>query len=73
MVTGFDEVKIGVKYVCDGVELTHMPASLDTYSKVQVIYETLPGWTEDITQAKSFDELPANCKTYVLRLEEVNI
>ena len=48
-----------------------MPASLGTYSKVEVVYETMPGWTEDISTASSFEQLPKNCQAYVLRLEEV--
>ena len=48
-----------------------MPASLKVYSDVVVDYETMPGWAEDISKVKTFDELPANCKAYILRLEEL--
>ena len=60
-----------MQYKCDGSVVEGMPASLKTYSNVQVVYEVMPGWMEDISQAKTFDELPANCKAYVLRLEQV--
>jgi adenylosuccinate synthase len=53
-------------------ELDMMPASLETYSQVNVLYETMPGWTEDISKIRTFDDLPINCKAYVLRLEQVN-
>ena len=69
VLTGFPEIKIGKRYLVDGKEVSGMPASLKIYSDVVVEYETLPGWTEDISKVKSFDELPANCKAYVLRLE----
>ena len=48
-----------------------MPASLRTYSNVTVEYETMPGWTEDISKVRNFDDLPANCKAYILRVEEL--
>jgi adenylosuccinate synthase len=48
-----------------------MPADLKTYSRVEVDYETLPGWKEDISQCKRFEDLPINCQRYVLRIEEL--
>lgn len=72
MLTGFAEVKIGVRYVDEaGVEVRGMPASLNSYAKVRVEYESMPGWTEDISQCRSFDELPPNCQAYVRRLGEL--
>ena len=71
VLTGFPEIKIGVEYTFDGKILDGMPASLDVYSNVQVRYETMPGWNEDISNTKSFSELPPNCQAYVLRLESL--
>jgi adenylosuccinate synthase len=71
VLTGFDTVRIGAKYICDGKEVEGMPASLSQYSKVVVVYEELPGWKEDISKVKSFDDLPQNCKNYVSRLEQL--
>jgi len=71
VLSSFDEVKIGVGYRLNGQAVAGMPASLNTYSQVEVEYETLPGWKEDISQAHSFDELPATCRSYILRLEEL--
>jgi len=48
-----------------------MPSSLDQYSRVEVQYETMPGWTEDISKAQRFEDLPVNCRAYVLRLEQL--
>ena len=39
-----DEVKIGVQYTIDGKKIDHMPSTLEEYAKVQVDYETLPGY-----------------------------
>lgn len=71
MLTGFDTIQIGVKYIYEGKELSSMPASLNVYSKVEVQYETMPGWKEDISKCRSFEELPANCQAYVMRLQEL--
>ena len=50
-----------------------MPASLQTFSEVEVEYEELPGWTEDISKVRRFEDLPAACRTYILRIEEVGL
>lgn len=71
VLTGFESIKVGTKYLCDGVEVKGMPASLRLYSKVEVEYELLPGWKEDISKCRSFDELPVNCKAYVARVQEL--
>ena len=71
VLTGFSEVKIGKRYLVNGKEVKGMPAALKTYSDVKVEYEVMPGWTEDISRAKTFDELPPNCQAYVIRLEQL--
>jgi len=72
VLTGFDTIKVGTKYLQpDGVEVKGMPASLRLYSQVEVEYEHLPGWKEDISKCRSFDELPDNCKAYVRRVQEL--
>lgn len=71
VLTGFDEIKIGVKYMYNGQEMPNMPASLSTFSKCEVVYETMPGWKEDISKCRTFEELPKNCQAYVHRLEEL--
>lgn len=71
VLTGFDEIKIGAKYVHQGKEIAHMPASLKTYSEVEVEYITVPGWKEDISKCRRFEDLPITCQQYVLKLEEL--
>jgi adenylosuccinate synthase len=45
---------------------------VDAYGleKVETVYETVPGWQEAISKARSFDELPVNAQNYVKRIEE---
>mmetsp|Transcript_5282 Transcript_5282/g.11488 ORF Transcript_5282/g.11488 Transcript_5282/m.11488 type:complete len:582 (-) Transcript_5282:161-1906(-) len=71
VLTGLEEVKIGKAYRHDGKILTTMPADLKTLSSVEVVYETLPGWTEDISTVNNFEELPVNAQKYVLRVQEL--
>jgi len=72
VLTGFDEIKVAVAYKVDGKRITaSMPADLDVLARVEVEYETHPGWTEDISKASKFEDLPENCRKYILRLEEL--
>ena len=71
VLTGLPEIKLGVKYMLNGVELDEMPASLREFSECEVVYETYPGWTEDISRCTHFDELPLNAQQYVLRIEQL--
>lgn len=71
VLTGLPEVKIGKAYKYKGQYLKGMPGSLGILSDVEVEYEVLPGWTEDISTIKKFSDLPLNCQRYVLRIQEL--
>jgi len=71
ILTGFDTLKIGYQYKYNGKALTSMPSSLDVLSHVEVQYEELPGWKEDISKIEKFEDLPKNCQNYVNRIEEL--
>jgi len=70
VLSGLDEIKVCTRYElsCDPVRY----ADVDAYGldKVETVYETLPGWQEDISKARTFDELPANAQSYVKLIEE---
>lgn len=68
VLTGMDEVKFCVGYRVDGKEMECFDPAV--MARVEPIYKTLPGWTEDITGCKTFDELPAAAKDYIAALEE---
>jgi hypothetical protein len=61
-----DEVKIGVAYKINGTRLLpgQMPSTLEDLYKVEVEYETMPGWKESIEKCTDFDSLPDNAKAY---------
>jgi len=72
VLTGFDEIKVCVAYKVEGKRVTaSMPANLDILAASEVEYETLPGWKEDISNVTKFEDLPENCRKYILRLEEL--
>lgn len=66
-----DEVKIGVKYIKDGKAMDHYPSGIYQFDGVEVEYITMPGWKTSIAKCRSFDELPENCRKYVLKIEEL--
>ncbi|KAJ1965531.1 Adenylosuccinate synthase [Dipsacomyces acuminosporus] len=66
----FDEIKVAVSYTINGKEVTSFPADLDDLETATVNYVTLPGWKQDISKCKTFEELPENCKDYVRFIEK---
>jgi len=64
----------GAHYTLDGKRLPegYMPAQLDDLGRIEVEYETLPGWKEDISKCRSFNDLPANAQAYLKRVEELS-
>lgn len=64
-------IKLGVEYHIDGKPLSSIPADLSMLEAVDVVYEDIPGWQTDISKCRSWDELPANAKSYIARIEEL--
>uniref|UniRef100_A0A8D0DPK6 Adenylosuccinate synthetase n=1 Tax=Salvator merianae TaxID=96440 RepID=A0A8D0DPK6_SALMN len=65
----FSEIKVGVAYKIDDKTIPHFPANQEVLNKIEVQYETLPGWNRDISNARTFDELPLNAQNYVRFIE----
>ena len=65
VLSGLDELKVCTSYVIDGKETTRFPADLHTLERVEPVYETVPGWSEDIVGIDQFEDLPDNAKTYL--------
>lgn len=64
ILSGFDELKVCVAYECDGQRFETSPSSLDILDRCTPVYETLPGWKEDITGASAFADLPQAARDY---------
>ena len=71
VLSGLPEVKICVAYDLDGQRIDHYPASLKELQRCKPIYETMPGWEEDITGVRTLEELPENARNYVRRVSEL--
>ena len=68
--SGLDELKVCVAYEIDGAQTTFFPANINTLAKAKCVYQTLPGWKEDITQVSDFGKLPLNAQNYVTFIEK---
>ncbi len=71
---GLDEretIKICTAYKMGDQILEYPPARIEDWELCEPIYETLPGWKQDISKCTTWDELPENCKAYVKRFGEV--
>ncbi len=71
VLTGFDELKICTAYKIDGRQTTQFPSHVDDLRCAEPVFETLPGWHEEITACRSFDKLPANAQSYLRRISEL--
>lgn len=71
ILSGWDEIPVCVGYDIDGTVIDHYPLTQREFQLAKPVYEKLPGWSEDISGIRNFDDLPANCQAYVHRLEEL--
>ncbi|HEY2670261.1 MAG TPA: adenylosuccinate synthase [Rugosimonospora sp.] len=71
VMSGMEQVPICVGYEVDGHRVDHMPMTQTAFHHAKPVYEELPGWGEDISKARTFDELPVNAQRYVERIEEL--
>ncbi|WP_068154955.1 adenylosuccinate synthase [Rhodococcus phenolicus] len=72
VLSSLDTIPICVAYDVDGVRVDDMPMTQTDIHHAKPIYEEMPGWWEDISHCRTFDELPKNAQNYVLRLEELS-
>jgi adenylosuccinate synthase len=71
VLTGLETVPVCVAYDVQGTRHDNMPVNQSDFHHARPIYEELDGWWEDISQCRTFEELPQNARDYVLRLEEL--
>ena len=69
VLSGIDKIKVCTKYNYNGEVVDYMPFSIMD-ENIEPIHEEIDGWEEDITQAKSYNDLPLNFKNYVAFLED---
>lgn len=61
----FDKIKVCIAYQINGKTLKYFPSSIEQINKVTPIYETLDGWNQNISDCKSYQELPSRTKDYL--------
>ncbi|MBP2708473.1 adenylosuccinate synthase [Microbispora sp. RL4-1S] len=72
VLSGLERIPVCVAYDVDGVRHDEIPMTQTEFHHATPIYEELPGWQEDITEAKTFEDLPPNAQSYVRALEEMS-
>ncbi|MCH5234363.1 MAG: adenylosuccinate synthase [Muribaculaceae bacterium] len=71
VLSGMETVKICTHYELDGKIVDTPPSTISKLSRCKPVYVELPGWTEDISNMKTYEELPENAKNYVKKIEEI--
>ena len=72
ILSGWDRIPVCVAYDVDGERHDRLPMTQHDFARAKPVYEYLDGWSEDITGARSFGDLPPTCQAYVRRLEELS-
>jgi len=68
---GLESLKICTRYDYNGKILSDFPANLKVLGACKPVYETFPGWNEDISGVRNFNELPQNTRNYLLGIESL--
>ena len=69
VLSGLEELQVCVAYRLDGQDVGYTDVDAYGLDKVEKVYKTVPGWKEDISKARSYDELPGNAREYVKMIE----
>jgi adenylosuccinate synthase len=72
VLSGLDKVPVCVGYTIDGERVDEMPMTQTDVHHAVPVYEELPGWFEDISHCRTYEELPANARAYVEHLEQIS-
>lgn len=72
VLTGWDEIPVCVAYEVDGQRVDEVPTTQTDFHHAKPIYENLPGWDEDISGARSLEDLPKAARDYVTFLEDAS-
>lgn len=71
VLTGIKTLKIATEYIVNGKKTPYIPAGEKDFNNAKPVYVEMPGWTEDITKIRKYDDLPLNAKNYLKKIEEV--
>jgi adenylosuccinate synthase len=69
---GLERIDICTSYICGGRTLTEFPSDVGQLARCEPVYESMPGWKTPTAGVRRFDQLPAEARKYIARLEEVS-
>src|SRR5690349_460546 len=72
ILTGLEQIPVCVAYDVDGRRFDEVPVNQTDFHHATPILEYFPGWSEDISTARTFDDLPKNAQDYVIALEKMS-
>jgi adenylosuccinate synthase len=67
----FESIKVCVAYEYEGERLEFFPPHQTIFNKCRPVYEEVPGWSEDVTGAKSSEDLPKEARAYLELIESL--
>ncbi len=70
VLTGLEKIRLCTAYRIDGKTTTEFPAGIAALESAEPVYEELPGWDGDLSNARKLSELPATVRSYLKRIEE---
>jgi adenylosuccinate synthase len=71
VLSGLDELQVCTAYEIGGKQTSVFPSHVDDLRRAKPVYESVPGWKEEITGCRAYGELPANAKSYLARISEL--
>jgi adenylosuccinate synthase len=71
VLSGLPELKLCTAYELDGERITHFPSDAYQLGRCKPIYESLPGWSEELTEVRKLTDLPAAARRYIDRISEL--
>ena len=72
VLSAFETIRVCVAYECDGVRYTTVPEHESVFASAIPVYTEVPGWNEDISGCRTFDDLPAEARAYIELVEELS-
>jgi adenylosuccinate synthase len=70
VLSGFETLKICTSYKLDGNRIDAFPANVGDVERVEPVYEEVPGWSEEITECRTWEDLPQAARDYVKTVQQ---
>ncbi len=70
VLSGMEVINLAVKYSCNGREIEYFPERIRDLSQCEPVYRTFPGWDEDLSMVRCYEDLPEAAKHFLEALED---